>query len=387
MVPLDFHGYRLKIKRVILARLDSLLREWDPFVAAWIAYAISFDGLQDNPPLDDLADRLKRWAAQDSSWEQQRNLGALAFNCWLQKRMGRSYDTKIITKLSEAVKQLDTDYKLSLLRDAEQVFLLSLGLGGIEEAKAKLVAVSKQQLDKGPLRRRILYAAALREMGETVSLPSRPPQDVGDVVALVWWAERYPDKLRKDEQWKRFANMLEKISLDSDEASESQRVPSVPELALLYEAVTREASHPDPILLFEYFPLHRRVREITRDHFCNGKYVVAVEQACKALNELIQIKSGVKDKSEVALVQSTMKTNNPKIRFNEFLDERSGKDEQNGLALMCEGVFRAFRNPKGHKPEDHRLVQLDPYEALAQLVTISYLMDRIEKAQVGEGET
>lgn len=390
MVPVDFHGHRYKVKQVILARLDSLSREWDPFVAAWIAYAISLDGLQNNPPLEELADRLERWAAQDGSWQWQRNLGPLAFNCWLQECMGRSYNANVITKLSEAVKRLDADHKLSLLRDAEQVFLLALGLRAAEDARLKLAAVSRQQVDNGPLRRRILYAAALREMGETVSLPPGDPSDVGDVIALAWWAERYPNGARKDEQWKRFAMLAEKISLAGDEAGESRRVLSVPELALLYEALSREASHPAPVLLFEYFPLHRRIREVATEHFRNGKYITAVEQACKVLNELIQLKSGVSDKNEAELVQATMKQiSEPerlKIKFNNFLNEDSGRNEQAGLALICEGVFKAFRNPKGHKPEDHPLVQLDAYEALAQLVIINYLMDRIERAEVREGD-
>jgi hypothetical protein len=69
------------------------------------------------------------------------------------------------------------------------------------------------------------------------------------------------------------------------------------------------------------------------------------------------------------------------IKFNNFLHEDAGRNEQAGLALIAEGVFKAFRNPKGHKPKDHPLVELDGYEALDQLVIISFLMKRIEEAQ------
>lgn len=391
MVPLDFHKYRREIARALFAQKDSLLtEEWDAFVAAWVAYALSKNGFQNNLPLEELANRLERRAAQDSSWEWQRNLGPLAFYCWLREHMGKPQDASITLRLSETVKCLNEDDKLSLLKDAEEVFLLALGLRNIEEVRAKLVAVAMAQMDKGPLKRRVLYVAALREMGENRPVPQMDPQDPGDVIALVWCAERYPGELRRDGEWQRFGNLVETISLDKDEARESQRVLSVSELALLYEAVTREASQPDPMLLFHYYPLHPWVRQIAHDHFCNGKYVVAVEQSCKVLNELIQSKSGVNDKSEAELVQSTMKNiSNPKyltIRFNEFLNEDSGRNEQAGLALICEGVFKAFRNPKVHKPDDHPLVQLDPYEALAQLVTISYLMVRIEKSKGGEDE-
>ncbi|RLA96978.1 MAG: TIGR02391 family protein [Deltaproteobacteria bacterium] len=385
MVLINFHEYRKEIKRELLARKEALTHVWDGFVAAWVAYGLSMDGVENNLPLKDLVSRMEWWAAQKENWESQRNLGPLAFLCWLQRRMGRSCETVLISRLLEKVQGLNADNKLSLLRDPEQVFLLSLGLGATEAAKNRLVEVARREVVRGPLRRRVLYAAALREMGESVGVPTQDVQDAGDLVTLVWWAERYTGELNKAQQWQRYANMSEIISLNEAEASDSQRVLTVPELALLYEAVCREVLHPDPMLLFEYFPLHHRVREIARDHFRSGKYVTAVDQACKVLNELIQNKSGVLDKSEVELVQATMeRIRDPaklRIKFNAFLSEESGKNEQAGLALICKGVFKAFRNPKGHKPEDHPLVQMDPYEALAQLVTISYLMERIEKAE------
>jgi uncharacterized protein (TIGR02391 family) len=163
-----------------------------------------------------------------------------------------------------------------------------------------------------------------------------------------------------------------------------QRILSVPEMAMLYQAVLKEVKHPEPALLFELFPFYPRLREITREHFMNKKYEAAVFEATKALNEMIQKVSGVTDKNEAELVQATMKQiakpSELKIRFNDFLYEESGKNEQAGLAMICEGVFKAFRNPKGHKPEDHPLVELDAYEALHQLIVINYLMVRMERA-------
>jgi hypothetical protein len=54
------------------------------------------------------------------------------------------------------------------------------------------------------------------------------------------------------------------------------------------------------------------------------------------------------------------------------------------LALIAEGIFCAFRNPKGHKPEDHPLVNIDPYEALSRLIIIDYIWKRIEKAKINK---
>jgi uncharacterized protein (TIGR02391 family) len=393
MVPINFHQYREELKKVLLARRDQLDTEWDAFTSAWIAYALSQEGIQGNAPLKEIAVTLQRWRGEEQSWEQHRNLGPLAFSCWLERQMGTSCDDTIITRLSTKVKSLRDDYRLSLLRDPEQVFLLALclsvvkeGTSSVEEAKTRLIQAAKQQVSKGPLKRRMLYAAALREMGErhSDSESEQNPQDVEDMIVLVWWSERYGDGMKKNEQWHRFASMREMLSLDPNKASETQWILSAPKLAMLYEAVCREASQPDPMLLFEYFPLHWKVRAIAQDHFRNGKYVAAVFEACKKLNELIQEKSGVKDKNEVELVQATMKQlNEPaklKVKFNEFLREEAGKNEQAGLALICEGIFKAFRNPKGHKPEDHQSVQIEVDEALYQLVIISYMMMRIEKS-------
>jgi hypothetical protein len=70
------------------------------------------------------------------------------------------------------------------------------------------------------------------------------------------------------------------------------------------------------------------------------------------------------------------------IKFNDHLDTDSGMNEQKGLALICEGIFSAFRNPKAHEPDEDELIKLDPYEALEQLIIIDYLMKRIERAKI-----
>jgi len=391
MVPINFHQYREELKKALLAWRDRLGTEWDPFIAAWIAYALSQEGIQDNVALEELAATLQGWASEDQSWEYHRNLGPLAFFYWLTRQMGKSYDATFLTRLSNIVKSLGIDHRIGLLRDPEQVFLLALGLSAVEEgatcsgeAKARLIEAAKQEGQRGLLRRRVLYAAALREMGESIALQEQDSRDIGDTIALVWWAERYGDGLKKNKQWHRFSSVKDEIAIDPTEPPENRRGLSVTELAMLYEAVCREVSQPDPMLLFEYFPLHPAVRAIAQDHFQNGKYVHAVFEACKKLNEIIQEKSGIKDKHEAELVQATMKQiNDPtklKIKFNKFLHEESGKNEQSGLALICEGIFKAFRNPKGHKPEDHAMMQIEAYDALFELVIISYMVRRIERA-------
>lgn len=50
------------------------------------------------------------------------------------------------------------------------------------------------------------------------------------------------------------------------------------------------------------------------------------------------------------------------------------------VKLRFDDFFGAFRNPHGHKHEDHLLVQLEPCEASMQMIVISYLMEQIDMA-------
>jgi uncharacterized protein (TIGR02391 family) len=390
MVSINFHRYRDELQRILLDQAESLETEWDPFVAAWICYALSAEEMENNQSLTKLINRMQRWMKEDSDlWEIQRYLGPIAATIWLQRKMGHQEEESKIVELSEKVKQLNADDKWSPLRDPEQVYLLSLGLKtGNKEAQEHLKSIAYQELKRGSLRRKILFAAALRELGESITCPQGNPQDVGDVITLVWWAEKYEGS-KKYECWKLFGNIQNRIALNPNNASIFQRNLTITEKALLYEAIVNETKYPEPTLLFEYLPLHPRIKQLTRNHFFDGDYSEAIFEAVKALNELIQQRTGITDKSEVELVQATMKKEPSKliIIFNDFLNTKSGESEHYGLALICEGIFKAFRNPRGHVPKDHPLVKLDPYEALEQLATISYIMKRIESAKIERGDT
>ncbi|GIV89160.1 MAG: hypothetical protein KatS3mg055_1678 [Chloroflexus sp.] len=384
MVPVNFHQWKQAIRQALLAQAEKAKDEWDPFIAAWLCYALRLDGIENNQPLTALLERMKRWLEEDV-WSYERNLGPIALALWLFKERGDSLSPESAGELVRKVCTLNADEKLSLLRDAEQVFLLALGMRAVEDESAKqhLIRIAKEQIRLGPYKRRVLYAALLKELNHQVPAPDLKPVDEGDVVSFVWWAEKYNEN--KQQAWGRFSSIAEQIALDPVAASEAQRILSIAEMAMLYEAMSKETQHPEPTLLFDYFPFHPRLRNIAREHFMNGEYLPAVFEATKVLNELIQECSGIRDKNEAELVQATMKQiSDPsrlKIRFNNFLYEESGKSEQAGLAAICEGIFKAFRNPKGHKPKDHPLVQLDPYEALHELIVVNYLMIRIESGE------
>lgn len=75
MVPVDFHQWKQNIRQVLLTKANAADDEWDPFVAAWLCYARSIDGIENNQLLLDLLDRMRRWLEEDV-WSYERSLGA-----------------------------------------------------------------------------------------------------------------------------------------------------------------------------------------------------------------------------------------------------------------------------------------------------------------------
>jgi uncharacterized protein (TIGR02391 family) len=160
---------------------------------------------------------------------------------------------------------------------------------------------------------------------------------------------------------------------------------------LLYEALIGQTNKPEPIMLFDYYPLHSRVRQIAGEDFKQGNYLGAVFEACKALEDYLKRISG-SSRIGVALVEDVLGKPNmsshnfsaPLVKVNPLdttsTDFVSQLDEQKGFSSMTIGVFQAFRNPKGHQPKDKNWVGIGAYEALDQLVVISLVMKRLQDA-------
>ncbi len=235
---------------------------------------------------------------------------------------------------------------------------------------------------KGSIRRQALYMAVLRELGELVSLyePKEEISDSGDIIALIWYWERYDRPSEIEKWWKTFEGIKDSLSLLPDETSEGIRILSDPEIALLYESLTRELKNPHPNVLFELYPLHPRVRDVARKLFKEGNYLHAVFEAAKAFEEHLKKITRIEQTCR-SLVQQSFSVESPRIKFNE-LKTKSERDEQEGLKLIAEGICAAFRNPKGHEPVDSPQVQIDAIEALDQLVIISHLFRRIDRAKI-----
>jgi uncharacterized protein (TIGR02391 family) len=207
----------------------------------------------------------------------------------------------------------------------------------------------------------------------------------------LWWVEKYGDDADKHLYWSQFEGIADTILLDRIEEFDTRRVLSEWELAMLYEALIYQTSQPDPVMLFDYYPLHPKVRQIAEEDFKKGNYFGAVFEACKVLEDYLKrvsgsTKIGVKLVKEV-LGKPDMDSQNfspPPVKINELNkgspDFVSQLDEQRGFSSLVIGIFEAFRNPKGHQPKNKTWVGIDAYEALDQLVVISLVIKRLQKA-------
>jgi uncharacterized protein (TIGR02391 family) len=399
MVPLrlNFYRYREQVWQAILQRKKAALgAKWDPLTAAWLGYALMQDGVDQNPHLLELIQALERWA-QEHTQGMTRYLGALCFLCYLLLQRGQAMP-EIALEALERIRILDPDTKFSPLRAPEQMFLIALLAGRLDdtwqETKDFLRAIVQSQ-SIGPLQRRIMFSASGKELGlsHILDIPASTMPDAGDVIALVWWQERYGDEDERNKYWKTFDNIADDLSLNENTAvSEARvlRIVSPWEIAMLYEALTKETIHPEPSLLFELYPLHPRIKAITRSLIHKGEYVSAVFEATKALNDFLRESTGSQE-SETSLVRAAFgdpaskEIRDPTIKFNPLdpasPDYKSQQNEQRGLGYFGFGVFFAFRHPKGHEPQDTQWGDLTAYEALDQLTAISYLMKRVDEAR------
>jgi uncharacterized protein (TIGR02391 family) len=240
-----------------------------------------------------------------------------------------------------------------------------------------------------------MFSAAGKELelSNAPDIPTSNVPDAGDVIALVWWHERYGDEDEGNKYWKTFDNISDDLSLTENTAASEARVLRIVspwEIAMLYEALTKETIHPEPSLLFELYPLHPRIKAITSSLIHKGEFFSAVFEATKALNDFLRESIGSQE-SETTLVRTAFgdpasrEIKDPTIKFNPLdpasPDYRSQQNEQRGLGYLALGVFFAFRHPKGHEPQDTQWGDITAYEALDQLSAISYLMKRIDEAR------
>lgn len=120
--------------------------------------------------------------------------------------------------------------------------------------------------------------------------------------------------------------------------------------------------------------LHPAISAACAERYKNGHYADAIEAACKALNALVQAKSGNYDLADTELMQKVFSPNNPVLAFNDMNDKHD-EGEQQGMMFLYKGVYLAFRNQRAHK-----LIDDTPEDAFSVINTIDFLAKKLDKA-------
>jgi len=230
---INFEHYRDEVKQALLARKSQVEQVWDPFIASWLAYAFVDETDLHSPPFQDLFQRLDAWSQEENAMQWKRNIGPLLFVAWLRKIQNLPISEIYIHKAIKMLQTLNPDNKFSPLRSPDQVFLIALGVSATDQVEAKEYLRSFIPLQiKGTLARRIMYCAALKEIGGDYPLSLSESEDIADIIALLWWAQR-ENIPNKSQYWTQFAKNMNEISLYREDNFTAKRILSDCELALL----------------------------------------------------------------------------------------------------------------------------------------------------------
>jgi uncharacterized protein (TIGR02391 family) len=120
--------------------------------------------------------------------------------------------------------------------------------------------------------------------------------------------------------------------------------------------------------------LHSGIARAASGLYQDGHYSNAVEDAVKALNGLVRMRSGL-EIDGVPLMQRAFSLNNPILKFNDLSDQ-SDRDEQLGFMNMFCGAVSGLRNPGAH-----RFVHDDPERALEFIAFVSLLAKLLDGAK------
>lgn len=125
---------------------------------------------------------------------------------------------------------------------------------------------------------------------------------------------------------------------------------------------------------YEGLELHTEIERAVGNLYRDGHYANAVEDATKALNALVRMRSGVEGKDGSALMEVVFSPNNPILKFNKLADP-SDIDEQKGFMMMFLGAVAGLRNPRAHK-----IIKDDPEMALEFIAYVSLLAKLVDKS-------
>ena len=118
------------------------------------------------------------------------------------------------------------------------------------------------------------------------------------------------------------------------------------------------------------------LRSLTRKLFRDGHYSLAVEQACKLVNNQVKGRCGKTAKDGPDLMHHAFKVDAPALRINSLKTE-SERDEQDGYRYIFAGMMAGLRNPRAHE----HLLRDEPEAALEILVLANHLLGVLARAK------
>jgi uncharacterized protein (TIGR02391 family) len=124
---------------------------------------------------------------------------------------------------------------------------------------------------------------------------------------------------------------------------------------------------------YEGLDLHPEIARAANQLYRDGHYANAIEDAVKALNALVRLRSGAELDGN-KLMEAVFSPTEPVLRFNDLKDQ-SDRDEQKGFMMMFSGAVAGLRNPRAH-----RLIKDDPERALEFIAYVSLLAKLLDGA-------
>ena len=117
----------------------------------------------------------------------------------------------------------------------------------------------------------------------------------------------------------------------------------------------------------------RELVEAVDNRLENKQYEDAVKQALLYLTNVVREKTGLTEDG-YSLMSKTFKKDNPAIKINNLITD-TDKNEQQGVMLIGQGIYSAFRNPLNHSIH----TRLTEKECIRQLIIIDMMLDYANK--------
>jgi uncharacterized protein (TIGR02391 family) len=136
--------------------------------------------------------------------------------------------------------------------------------------------------------------------------------------------------------------------------------------------------------MFDDIITHSSIKEVSKNHFKNGRYRSAILDAMIQLEEIVKTKAKLpkdnnrKELSGCSLMYTVFNPDKPILRWSK-LERQSEKDELEGYSHIFAGAVLGIRNPKAHTIFEQR-----PLRALQLLTLATLLADLVEVSEYVE---